>query len=205
MHSTISDESTIRIKTSETLTNRLSLWSGHAIFVAVDSTVHVCRTVETRNRMQESSAVFVQCRMQSGRPVFKDTDQSEKAQRSSDSSICISPFSTTDRLIILLQQGCTTINYASRSGTPPRYLLKHPRRLQLTSRMQTGRHTSLSTLILSPLLSFQFSPRYHARNTAWSEACIRLCSVSIPPCYAKSRISNDFRFICSEQRNTHNP
>jgi hypothetical protein len=139
-NSTISYESTARIKTSETLANRSSSWFGHAIFVAViaQSTLAVrhykhefeCRTV---SRVRSTSHAVRQTSF-SRTPINPGT-----AQHSSDSSICISPSLMTDKFLTPSSTRFhTTTNYASRSGTlhrglPPLHfnLLEHPGRLQL--------------------------------------------------------------------------
>ncbi len=58
---------------------------------------------------------------------------SRDAEQSSDSSICISPLSATDRPShTFLQQGCTTTKLCfSIRHTTEAYLLKHPGRLQI--------------------------------------------------------------------------
>jgi hypothetical protein len=98
-NSTISYESTARIKTSETLANRSSSWFGHAIFVAViaQSTLAVrhykhefeCRTV---SRVRSTSHAVRQTSFST--PINPGT-----AQHSSDSSICISPSLMTDKFL----------------------------------------------------------------------------------------------------------
>jgi hypothetical protein len=87
--------------------------------------------------------------------------------------------------LALLQQGCTTTNYASRSGTPPRLTTpslpsaetsrafapykSYANRPSYISRQHA--HITLADQSFISLL-FQIS----LRNTAWSEACSRLSS-----------------------------
>jgi hypothetical protein len=80
-NSTISDESVIHawIKTSETLANRLTDFSDPVMRSSwLDIAVHVRLPYYRNNTNAGLSAVLVQRRMQGGRPVFKDTDQSER-------------------------------------------------------------------------------------------------------------------------------
>lgn len=87
------------------------------------------------------------------------------------------------------------------------HLLKHPGRLHLTSRMQTGRPTfpvNMPTspwLISRPFISllFQISLEEYSLVRSLQQALLK------PPCtfYMQSPAYPTSRLICPEQRNTH--